>query len=342
MELGMEPKNIVEIINNICLFRINIPAKKGSGLLVKDSSLSSVKEDLELLRSILEKMFDNYRDVGFKVSFSIGQGYFPSVLHTSILPPLQKVSDGIYVVICFDKQGRGVLVGCTESKTNPKALNTVKRSLGKPLAIDVDGFRSTTKYNDTFENPLEFHFPLTDDSSLIRHIKESLDLCLLHLGIKNAEELELTPRTLSNTKDDWEYEPNKDFDARERVATSIALRRGQREFRKSLIDAYKSKCAISRCSIVDILEAAHISPYNGQDTNHVQNGLLLRTDLHTLFDLGLITIDFSTYKVKISKILMDTEYKVLSGKKLKLPTDRSKHPSKKVLQRHNTEIFRGS
>jgi hypothetical protein len=44
-------------------------------------------------------------------------------------------------------------------------------------------------------------------------------------------------------------------------------------------------------SLPDVLEAAHIEPYLGTASNHVENGLLLRADIHILFDLNFIAVN---------------------------------------------------
>ncbi len=75
------------------------------------------------------------------------------------------------------------------------------------------------------------------------------------------------------------------------------------------------------CDAEAALEAAHIFPFRGADTNHIKNGLLLRADIHTLFDLHLISIDPHTNKVVISSSLLNTCYKELNGKPLKSPKD---------------------
>jgi putative restriction endonuclease len=80
-------------------------------------------------------------------------------------------------------------------------------------------------------------------------------------------------------------------DARDRINRSIAVRRGQQAFRAKLIAAYDRKCVVTGCDVEDLLEAAHIQPYRGSHTNHIQNGLLLRSDIHTLFDCRMIAID---------------------------------------------------
>lgn len=100
------------------------------------------------------------------------------------------------------------------------------------------------------------------------------------------------PQTLSKAKQEAADELAKPIiseeDARQRELRAVFLRRGQEKFRKDLINAYKSRCAVTGCNIVEILEAAHIIPYRGEHTNRCNNGLLLRADIHTLFDLGLL------------------------------------------------------
>ena len=144
---------MLELLNTICEFRQQHHGVRGQGLKSNDPRLNTVKRVLFELEGALRKNFSNYRGIEWTFTHSKGQGLFPSILHVSILPPGQKVSDGIYVVLCFDKYGRGFLAGCAESKTNPKGLNTIVRSRSGSLSIDVDGQRATTKYNDCFENP---------------------------------------------------------------------------------------------------------------------------------------------------------------------------------------------
>ncbi|MGV0102848.1 HNH endonuclease [Nostoc sp. DSM 114167] len=112
-----------------------------------------------------------------------------------------------------------------------------------------------------------------------------------------------------------------DADARQKITVSIASRQGQSQFRKSLLDAYSSKCAITNFDAEAALEAAHIIPYIETENNHPSNGLLLRADLHTLFDLNLIAIDPKTMKVHLSPLLKKTEYKTIDGKELRILKD---------------------
>jgi 5-methylcytosine-specific restriction protein A len=131
-----------------------------------------------------------------------------------------------------------------------------------------------------------------------------------------------------------EFNPHNVIDAREKVLASIVRRRGQRVFRNSLLSAYEGRCALTGCKVVELLEAAHIVPYQGGETNAVQNGLLLRTDLHTLFDLGMIAIDTSTWKVVVSKRLLKSKYRGLQDIKVRLPKESERHPNREALDLH--------
>lgn len=129
------------------------------------------------------------------------------------------------------------------------------------------------------------------------------------------------------------WEPTNANDARERELRSIALRKGQPAFRQALLGAYKGLCAITGCDAQEALEAAHILPYDGPSTNHVQNGLLLRADMHTLFDLGEIQIDPDRLIVQISSRLMTTVYREFHGQKLRVPSSREHQPSVEAFRR---------
>jgi putative restriction endonuclease len=92
------------------------------------------------------------------------------------------------------------------------------------------------------------------------------------------------------------------------------------------MERYGWKCLISGCEVVDVLEAAHVRPYRGVGDNHPSNGVLLRSDLHTLFDLDLLGIDPTDGRVCVSRKLLGTEYEAFHGKfvisKLNAPPDR--------------------
>jgi hypothetical protein len=131
---------------------------------------------------------------------------------------------------------------------------------------------------------------------------------------------------------DEPFDPKGQADARARVLREVVQRRGQQKFRKALIAAYEGRCAITGCPVTPILEAAHITPYLGPDTNSVTNGLLLRADLHTLWDLGLLAVDPETYRVWVSPDIEDSTYQDLAGTALRLPSHSAQQPSAAALQ----------
>jgi hypothetical protein len=110
-------------------------------------------------------------------------------------------------------------------------------------------------------------------------------------------------------------------DARRRVFTSIVQRQGQPAFRSALLAAYDKRCAITGCDVDAVLEAAHIIPYQGVWTNHPQNDLLLRADVHTLFDLGLVAVDSHSMTLLVSPKLLGSSYTSLAGAAVSAPTE---------------------
>jgi putative restriction endonuclease len=115
-------------------------------------------------------------------------------------------------------------------------------------------------------------------------------------------------------------------------------RESQSSFREQLLKAYDGKCAISRETSKEVLEACHIQPYINIDSNHIQNGLLLRADLHILFDKGLIHID-ENYRIWVSPDLKSKFYDSYNGRQIYLPKKESDQPSKTALKHHKESIF---
>ncbi len=123
------------------------------------------------------------------------------------------------------------------------------------------------------------------------------------------------------------------------------VRIGQAGFRVLVTDAYTRRCAISGERTLPVLEAAHIRPYSDEGPNRTDNGLLLRSDLHKLFDDGYITIT-DTYNVEVSKRIKEEfnngrdYYKYHGQKLLILPNPIYDQPSKDFLRWHNENVYR--
>src|SRR5262249_16883574 len=124
-----------------------------------------------------------------------------------------------------------------------------------------------------------------------------------------------------------EYELT-DEDTRERVLATIKARRGQDGFRSSLRERYGDACMATGCPLLALLEAAHIRPYRGETDNHPPNGLLLRADIHTLFDLDLFGIDPDTLRLSVHPDVRAAGYEELDGKSLRCQANR---PSRAAL-----------
>lgn len=121
---------------------------------------------------------------------------------------------------------------------------------------------------------------------------------------------------------------------RKTVLKEIARRQGQPRFRQQLLHAYEGKCAFSSFDSPPCLEAAHIIPYAHSQTNHPANGLLLRADLHTLFDMGLMAVDTSSQSLLISNHLSGTKYEDLADQKIWVPRNPALRPSVDALDLH--------
>lgn len=141
---------------------------------------------------------------------------------------------------------------------------------------------------------------------------------------------------------DWEGDiPREGIDNDEHRLRAIKTRRGQHRFRQRLLSAYSRKCAVTYCGVEALLEAAHITPHAELTDYNVSNGLLLRADIHTLFDLDLLTIDES-YTVRVSEVLRSSEYWDLNNRQLaSLPENVNERPNRAALQnrRKNLKAF---
>ncbi len=133
------------------------------------------------------------------------------------------------------------------------------------------------------------------------------------------------------------FDPSSIEDGREKILTAITKRQGQGAFRLSLLKAYDGQCAITGTCTTQTLEAAHIYPHKGESTNMVSNGLLLRADLHTLFDLGLIWFN-DDFEIQVSDELDDDEYLSFDGQTLDLPDDPASHPSIEAIRWHRKNV----
>ncbi|MEU8216204.1 HNH endonuclease [Micromonospora taraxaci] len=132
-------------------------------------------------------------------------------------------------------------------------------------------------------------------------------------------------------------ESEAESEGRRKRLAEVTARQGQADFRRRLMKAYGNRCAITGCDAEAALQAAHIDPYDGPATNQVNNGLLLRADLHNLLDRGLIWIDESYVLHVVAGIAHYANY---HGQQIRLPENAEDLPDHGALLRHRRAVAR--
>jgi putative restriction endonuclease len=125
----------------------------------------------------------------------------------------------------------------------------------------------------------------------------------------------------------------------------IRPRLGQGAFRVLVTDTYNRRCAITQERTLPALEAAHIRPYSDGGEHEARNGLLLRRDIHSLFDAGYVTVTPELHFEVSRRIKEEFEngrhYYELHGKPIRPPDDALRRPDPEALRWHNEHAYRG-
>lgn len=135
----------------------------------------------------------------------------------------------------------------------------------------------------------------------------------------------------------------RDERARYGAGMVIQPRLGQGAFRVVVTDAYGRACAVTGEHSLPVLEAAHIRAYASEGPHDVRNGLLLRADLHRLFDRGYVTVT-AERRLEVSQRLRDDyqnghTYYPLHGQPVRVPDSDRARPSSEFLRWHNDRVF---
>jgi putative restriction endonuclease len=125
--------------------------------------------------------------------------------------------------------------------------------------------------------------------------------------------------------------------------TLVRPRLGQSAFRTAVLAAYERRCAISGERTLPVLEAAHIRPFADLRQHDVQNGLLMRSDLHALFDAGLVTVD-ADLRFRVSRKIRELyengrDYYALDGRVVRSPRLDRDRPLRENLEFHSSKVF---
>lgn len=125
----------------------------------------------------------------------------------------------------------------------------------------------------------------------------------------------------------------------------VRPRLGQGAFRVLVTDIYRRRCAITNERTLPALEAAHIRPYGDGGSHEASNGLLLRRDVHSLFDTGYVTVT-PELRFEVSRRIREEfdngkHYYALHGQEIAKPDDQNLLPDRAALAWHNEQRFNG-
>jgi putative restriction endonuclease len=123
-------------------------------------------------------------------------------------------------------------------------------------------------------------------------------------------------------------------------------RLGQQSFQAVVLEAYHGHCAITQTKIRPVLQAAHIRPVTEGGEHRLDNGLLLRSDVHTMFDRGYLAID-DNYRLLVSPRLRGEfgngeRFYAKAGEVIELPDRKIDRPQREFLQWHIDTVFKAS
>jgi putative restriction endonuclease len=185
-------------------------------------------------------------------------------------------------------------------------------------------------------------FPPPDDFHANIQTGKVYDLAQPPNGTKLWEEVAL--RTMARDLElDIEIEPEPGRMFGEPVL--VRARLGQGAFRVLVTETYERHCAITGEKILPVLQAAHIRPVSADGQHRIDNGLLFRSDVHTLFDKGYVTVT-PDYHFRVSHQLRDDfhngeYYFSYDHREIWLPPTRSDRPAREALEWHADTLFRG-
>lgn len=246
---------------------------------------------------------------------------------TKLAPPIRK-GDEIWIWTHEDKGGQGLVARALASGVDSSdgmlriTLSDVAL-VASPFGFDRfkerpdNGHDTGTRLLDykSISRGTDAYLIEDDEVSNFLDIVETFGGGVSSDGKSEAEMIPVTPQKFF-----WadEIENNKDeilSDLTERRLNWQKVRPVQGKFRDALFDLYGGKCLLTTCAVKEALEAAHVLPHNGDPVrDRPDNGLLLRRDLHTMFDAMLWSIDPRTNKVRLARRLDDLSYGALEGK----------------------------
>lgn len=213
--------------------------------------------------------------------------------------------------------------GCNAKKIRPR--ETIKPKWRCNNGHEFDEQKIVLEPATEFKASYGSFFKKLKEVSLLQLKSESprynIQLSIQEVNIKWAKELlgtqasSIMPLTAGEADND---SPELlEGDQRKIVDRQIKQRRGQKKFRDMLLNS-NPVCAVTGCELVDILEAAHIDAYRNDSHNDISNGLLLRSDIHTLFDLNLCAIHPEFKTIHFSQKAISSGYDIHNKNKINI------------------------
>ena len=191
---------------------------------------------------------------------------------------------------------------------------------------------------EPFFFPREEWFAPPEDFHPNVQVGKTYDLRAVPVGTKLWEDVQL--RILARELDDEELEEPLMYGE----PVPVRRRLGQGSFRVLVTDTYERRCAVTQERVLPVLEAAHIKPVAAGGTHRIDNGLLLRSDLHKLFDRGYVTVT-PDHRIRVSRRLREDfhngeHYRQFEGGEIWLPRDPGDRPDPEFLEWHADVVFR--
>ena len=180
-----------------------------------------------------------------------------------------------------------------------------------------DAFRNYLVSNgelDKSDNKSPWGYPVIVDS--LQTLEKVMEVITSYLTSNNRPmNANHTTSIHTETNDEQANLSSTEKKVDEVTLRAIKTRYGQPAFRKALLSVYDYKCVITGFNVLSVLEAAHIVPHSDETNYSVHNGFLMRSDIHTLFDLGLLKINYidGKLKVELSEELEESEYQNYEG-----------------------------
>ena len=275
------------------------------------------------------------RNYGYEDKLGVKYSYDSNVGNARGL----KVNDGIVIVNKAEILGFGVINQINEEPGEKLIIRCPECNYSQLEIRKTKTPKYRCKYGHVFDTPVEELGPVTNfEASYDQHFfspSEPLNKDILQgyysqgynknnaIQALSADFIDNVLQKESKLEDlfikdepSWDYNTSSSVpdyelpeeDLRKKVKREVVYREGQAQFRKDLLDHYGKECMISHCTIEPLLEAAHIIPYRSSHHNDLGNGLILRVDLHRLFDKFLLGIHPEDGQILISEEARTGDY----------------------------------